>query len=121
MLTFLTEGLLDFLILGKNLWVVSIATSMDSSENLDSFLPPILGGEPSRTVRHEEETAQEDESREHLNAPGDTEGRFGLVQVTGTATNLGSAELDEVLTEVVSTVTEDPLTGLSELTSGYPR
>jgi hypothetical protein len=49
-----------------------------------SFLPAVVLGEPSRRLGEEEETAEEDKTRDGLDAPCDAEGG-GTIDADGAA------------------------------------
>lgn len=91
------DSILDFLEFSEHDRVSLIALSVDVGEDLKGFFPAVLGREPTRRLGEPEETDEEDEGRDHLDSPGDTESRRGLFGVVGATAVERRAILDEVL------------------------
>jgi hypothetical protein len=91
------EGLFNFLVFSEDLGVVDVTVTVEVGENLEGLLPPVLGSEPSRRSRKEEEADEEDSTRNSLNAPWDPESRSALVGVVDSTIDERAAVLDEVL------------------------
>lgn len=96
-LTLKSKSLFDLLVLGENLGVVYVAAAMKMSKNIESFFPAVLGSQPTRGSREEEEADEEGCARNSLDTPWNAEGGRGLVRVADTAVDEGTTVLDEVL------------------------
>ena len=88
---------LDFAILGKDLGIVQVAVSVKESEGLVGFIPAVFASEPTRRLGEEEHADKEDECRNHLDTPWNTEGGRALVGVLCSAIDERGTVLDEVL------------------------
>jgi hypothetical protein len=91
------EGLFDFLVFSEDLGVVDVTVTVKVGENLEGLLPPVLGREPSRRAREEEEADEENSTGNSLNTPWDPESRSALVGVVDSTIDERAAVLDEVL------------------------
>jgi hypothetical protein len=97
LLTLETKSLFDLLVFSENLWVVHVTTAVEAGQNLESLLPTVLGGEPTRRAREEEETDEQDGAGDGLDAPRNAESCRALSWVADTSINEGAAVLNEVL------------------------
>lgn len=66
-LTLETKSILDLLVLGEDFGMVYIASSVKVGQDCESFLPAILGGEPTRGIWEEEKANKENSTRHGLN------------------------------------------------------
>jgi hypothetical protein len=71
---FESELLLDFKEFGKDKRMCRISFSVEAGEDFPSLVPSILHGQPSGRLRAKEKADKENDSRDHLDAPGKAEG-----------------------------------------------
>jgi hypothetical protein len=95
--TLKSESVFDFVILGEDLGVVDIATSVKVGESLEGLLPLVFAGEPTGRAREEKHADEQDEGGDHLNAPGNAEGSSALGWVLGSSIDERCSVLNEVL------------------------
>jgi len=70
---------------------------MNVGQHNEGFVPAVLACEPTGGVGEEEEAGEEDDGRDQLDSPWDSEGGSALVRVLGTTINEGGTVLNEVL------------------------
>lgn len=58
---------------------VSVSFGMDACEYFVAFLPPVMAGEPSRGLGQHQHSYVQEESRNHLQAPGKPPGRGAVI------------------------------------------
>ncbi|ANB14372.1 hypothetical protein AWJ20_5345 [Sugiyamaella lignohabitans] len=68
-----SDNLLDLLNLDKNIRVIDITVSLSSSNDLNSFFPSVLTGQPTRRLRQTQGTNEQQETRDDLNTPSSSE------------------------------------------------
>jgi hypothetical protein len=76
--------------------VVHVAAAVEVGEDRESLLPAVLGGEPTRRAREEEESEKKDKTGDGLDTPGDAEGGCALLGVLDAAICEGRTILDEL-------------------------